>query len=97
VQESARYLARSVWPGFVELIPIVREYVIPLCGGQAGHQRDHWHGLAQIEDFVGHAGLDVDEIAGLVFQHLLESVAKFMAQLPSRMWRMDSKPPWIEP
>src|SRR4029077_14588808 len=40
---------------------------------------DNWIGGADVEDFVRHAGLDEDEIAGGVFHDLLQTVAVFVA------------------
>ena len=37
--------------------------VLPLARVGPGHHRNHRIGVAQVEDFVGNAGLDEDEIA----------------------------------
>ena len=61
------------------LIAIVGNNVVPFGGGGAGDEGDDRFGIAHVEDFVGHAGFDVDEIAGLVLQHLLEPGSEFVA------------------
>src|SRR5437764_768110 len=58
---------------------IVRNDVLPLVGGGAGDEGDYRFGVAHVENFVRHAGFDVDEIAGFVLQHLLESGSEFVA------------------
>jgi hypothetical protein len=58
---------------------IVRNDVIPLVGAGAGDEGDYRFGVTHVEDFMRHAGFDVDEIAGFVLQHLLESGSEFVA------------------
>ena len=45
--------------------PANLERVLELC-------ENYRFGVAHIEDFVGHAGFDVNKIAGFVLQHLFE-------------------------
>ncbi len=52
---------------------IVRNDVVPFVSRRAGDECDHRLGIAHVEDFMRHAGLDVDEIAGLVFDHLFQA------------------------
>ena len=47
---------------------IVRNDVLPLAGIGARHHSYHRLGLAQVEHFVRHAGLDEDEVAGTVLE-----------------------------
>src|SRR5207248_9879522 len=60
-------------------VPIARNDIVPLVGGGAGDEGDYRFGVAHVEDFVRHAGFDVDEIAGFVLQHLFESGSEFVA------------------
>src|SRR6266571_5485976 len=59
-------------------VPIIRNNVVPLVGGGAGDEGDHRFGIAHVEDFVRHAGFDVDEIAGFVFDRLLAAGPEFV-------------------
>src|SRR6187401_3601124 len=61
------------------LIAIVGNNVVPFGGGGAGDEGNDRFGIAHVEDFVGHAGFDVDEIAYFVLQHLLEPGSEFVA------------------
>jgi hypothetical protein len=54
------------------LAAVVRDNIIPFFGRGSGDERDDGFRVAHVEDFVRHTGLDVNEIAGLVLQHLLE-------------------------
>ena len=49
--------------------------LIPLIGRGPGHKRNE-RLITDVEDFVGHAGLDVDEIAGFVDDFLRQSFAE---------------------
>ena len=48
---------------------IVRNNIVPFVSRRAGDECDHRFGVAHVEHFVRHPGLDVNEIAGFVFQH----------------------------
>src|SRR5437868_4624515 len=61
------------------LVPIVGNDVVPLGGGRTGDKGDDWFGVAHVENFVRHAGFDVNEIAGFVFQDLFQASAEFVA------------------
>src|SRR5438270_1525112 len=61
------------------LTAIVRNNVVPLVSGGAGDEGDDRLGIAHVEDFVGHAGFDINEVASFVFQHLFESTSEFVA------------------
>src|SRR5438874_9407593 len=63
----------------VLLVAIVRNDVVPLVGGGAGDKGDDRFGVARVEDFVRHAGFDVNEITGFVFQHFPASVPELVA------------------
>lgn len=67
---------QSLQSGF--LIAIVRNNFVPLLRGRAGDEGDDRFGLAHIKDFVGDARFDVDEIAGFIFQDLLEAATELM-------------------
>src|SRR5262249_59052506 len=57
--------------------PVLRRIVddlIPLIGGRARDKSDQ-RAVADIEDLVRHAGLDVDKIAGLVDHPLPQALA----------------------
>ena len=60
-------------------IAIVGHDFVPLVGRRTRDKRDHGFGLAHIEDFVRHAGFDVNEITGFVFNDLLEAGPEFVA------------------
>src|SRR5947209_6540917 len=68
-----------MWATSGFLVAVVRNDVVPFVGGRAGNKGDDGFGLAHVEDFVGHAGFDVNEIAGFVLQHFLASVPEFVA------------------
>src|SRR3954470_22308249 len=63
------------------LVAIVRNDLVPLVSGRAGDECDHRLGIAHVEDFMRHAGLDVDEIAGLVFDCLFEAFTELVSHL----------------
>ena len=58
---------------------VVGNDIIPLSSGRAGDKGHDRFGVAHVEDFMRHAGFDVNEIAGFVFQHLLEPGSEFVA------------------
>ena len=58
---------------------IIRDDLVPLVSGRTGDEGHDRFGFTHVEDFMRHAWLDVDEVAGFVLQHLLEPRAKFMA------------------
>src|SRR5262249_4712036 len=60
------------------LIPFVGNDVVPLVGGRPGDEGDHRLGLAHVEYFMRHTRFDVNEIAGLIFDHLFQSFTKFV-------------------
>src|SRR5436309_12626175 len=50
----------------------------PLVGGTTGDKCDRRLDIAHVEHFMRHTGLDVDEIAGLVFDHLFQAWSEFV-------------------
>ena len=64
------------------LAAIVGNDLVPLCGGGTRDKGDDWFGVAHVENLVRDAGFDVNEIAGFVFQHLLEPGTEFVADIP---------------
>src|SRR4030095_10407733 len=60
-------------------VSVIWNNVVPLFCRGAGDESDDGFGVAHVEDFMRHAGLDVNEIAGLGFEHLFATVAEFMA------------------
>src|ERR1700730_12232323 len=61
------------------LIAVVRNNIIPFVGRGAGDEGHDRFRVAHVEDFVRHARFDVDEIAGLVLQRLLEPGSELVA------------------
>src|ERR1700693_2553674 len=61
------------------LRPIVWDYIIPFIGRGAGDKGDDGFGVAHVEDFMGHPGLDVNKIAGFVLHHLFAAVSELVA------------------
>src|SRR5438067_12329232 len=64
MQEGQRNLLR-IPPFLISLAilcSLVRNDVVPLVGGRAGDEGDNRLGVAHVEDFVWHAGFDVNEI-----------------------------------
>src|SRR5437588_2610466 len=61
------------------LITVIRNDVVPFVGAGASDKGDDWFGVAHVEDFMWHARFNVNEIAGFVLQHALESRAEFVA------------------
>src|SRR4051812_21736648 len=58
---------------------LIRNNVRPLARIRTRDDGDDRLGGADVEDFVGHARLDEDEIAGGVFHDLLQGIAVFVA------------------
>ena len=52
------------------VVPVVGDDVRPFVGVGTRHDGDDRLGVAEIEDFVRDAGLDVDEVAGAVLDRL---------------------------
>src|SRR5204863_7757930 len=80
MQEGQRNLLR-IPPFLISLAilcSLVRNDVVPLVGGRAGDEGDNRLGVAHVEYFMRHAGLDVNEIASFVFDHLFQAVPKFV-------------------
>ena len=67
----------------VRLVPVVRNNVMPLVGRGARHKGHDRFGVAHVEDFVRHAGLDVNEIASFILNHLLEPGPNSWRTFPS--------------
>src|SRR5262245_61978426 len=59
---------------------LVRNDVGPLAGVGSRDDSDNWIGGADVEDFVWNTGLDEDEVAGRVLDHLLQPVTVFVAE-----------------
>ena len=57
---------------------LVRNDLVPFVSRRAGDECDHGLGIAHVEDFVRHTGLDVDEIASLIFDRLLQASSEFV-------------------
>src|SRR6476659_2184296 len=70
---------RTRFDSSVLLRTIVWNDVVPFVSRRAGDECDHRLGVAHVEDFMRHAGLDVDEIAGFVFDHLFQACSEFVA------------------
>ena len=67
---------------YITCLPaIVRNDVVPFVSRRAGDECDHRLGIAHVEDFMRHAGLDVNEIAGLVFDHLFQALLRIRVAL----------------
>ena len=64
---------------FEILCSVVGNDVVPLVGGRAGDECHHRFGVAHVEHFMRHARFDVDEIAGLIFDHLFEPFTEFVS------------------
>src|SRR3954467_5062681 len=60
------------------LSPIVWNDIVPLVSGRSGDESDDRFGVAHVEHFVRHAGLDVNEIARLVLQDLFQARPELM-------------------
>src|SRR5262245_2738276 len=58
---------------------LVRNDVGPLAGVGSRDDGDNRIGGADVEDFVRNTGLDEDEVAGCVLDHLLQTVTVFVA------------------
>src|ERR1051326_1767772 len=54
-------------------LAIVWNNVVPLVRRRAGDKRDDRFGFAHVKDLMGHTRLDINEIAGLIFEHLLQA------------------------
>src|SRR5262249_47583097 len=65
---------RSVGPA-----ALVGDNVVPLVGGGARDKGDDRLRVTQIEDFVGHAWFNINEIAGFVFDRFFAAGAEFVA------------------
>ena len=66
---KASKIATDYWNGSLSsarLIPVVGNNIVPFIGRRAGDKGDDEFGVAHVEDFVGHAGFDVNEIAVFV-------------------------------
>src|SRR6266568_985300 len=61
------------------VISIVRNDLVPLVGRRACDEGDDRFGVAHVEDFMRYTGLDVNEIARLILNHLLAAGAEFVA------------------
>src|SRR5260370_10557723 len=63
------------------LVAVVRNNIIPFVGRGAGDKGDNRFGIAQVEDFMRHAGFDVNEIAGFVLDRPLAAGSELVAYL----------------
>lgn len=63
-------------------VSVVRDDIVPFVRRRAGDEGHDRLRVAHIEDFMRDPGLDVNEIARLVFQDLLESGAEFVPDFP---------------
>ena len=57
---------------------VVRNNLVPLIRRRAGDECDNRLGVAHVEYLMRHARLNVDEIAGLIFDYLFKPFTEFV-------------------
>jgi hypothetical protein len=71
---------------------VVGDDMCPFLGIGPGNDRNHWLRIAEVENLMRNAGLDINEVARRVVDRLLQTLTIFMSNSTCRMYNMTSNP-----